>query len=200
MRRIYWPVSPRLVVIDQTGEWMEQAASIGAVTAETYDQLLELLTKNAHAPRFRIIAELEPEDVEELGRVLVPVPGIHRSPVIAMGGMTLMLDEVDRVVSAGYQGSLRDIWRRGRHAGLNVLAASQRPSNVSKEVTSNCDVIAVLALHEPNDADYLAQLMGKQRAAEALQWAQSAKFRVAVYYTKDGTLAKYEAAQLGGMT
>lgn len=197
LQSIYWPVSPRLVIVDQTGEWMSQADAIGAQRCENYAELMDALARNSYSARFRIVCELYPDDVEALGRKLVPVPGIDRSPVRALGGMTLMLDEVDRVVSAGYVGSLRDIWRRGRHAGLNVLAASQRPCNVSKEVTSNSDVIAILRLHEPNDVAYLADALGsKERANEAVEWARSAPHRVAVYYTKDGKLAKLEPATI----
>lgn len=180
---------PRVIMVDQTGEWFGRTPSNGARMIEAYDleRTVAALRELAGRSRWWLSTTLNSEELEVLRRVLMPEGNLTRGPAVAMGGITIALDEVDRVIGAGVS-PLRDFWRRGRHAGISVAAATQRIGNVSKEVTSQCDVIGVMALHDPNDCRYLAGLMGDEVATRALAWVNGRPHRVAYFKPGSGVL------------
>lgn len=161
--------APRVLIVDQTGEWKEKEphARFANGLPETLRALREAVTRS----HWRIVCSLDPQEIYALCGVLIPVPDIDKSPVIAMGGFMLYLDEVDLVVPINAPVEARSIYRRSRHAKLSVLSATQAISNVSKEVTRQCDFIGILAVHEPADVEYLTSLMGSENADDALTWA-----------------------------
>ena len=171
--------APRAIIIDQTGEWrrFEPHARFAFGFSDTLAGLREV----ARRPAWRVVATLSNQELYQLIDVLIPVPNIVASPVLALGGVTLYLDEVDLVIPSVAPDSARSINRRSRHAGLSVLSATQRISNVSKEVTSMADFLGILALHEPADVDYLESLLGREQTAEALAWAERRPHNVALY-------------------
>lgn len=193
-RRSWFPHFPRLVIIDQTGEWQEIERENGG-RMEGIGQLVDAMQSRAGQRRWRIVADLTNDEVGELARILIPRGAVHRSPARLLGGMALFMDEVDLVAPTNAPEGIRTLFRRGRHAGLSVISASQRPANVSKEVTSQAQFLAILALHEKNDVAYLKQVMGSDTAQAALDWANSAKYRVALYDPRTGVVTQQEAAR-----
>ncbi len=190
-RRVWFPMFPRLVILDQTGEWRDierenggRVVGIGALVAT--------IQARAGQRRWTIVADLTNSEIEELVRILIPRGAVDKSPARLLGGMALFIDEVDQVVPINAPEELRTLFRRGRHVGLSVIAATQRPSNVSKEVTSQAQFIAVLALHERNDVAYLRQVMGTDVANDCLDWANSAPYRVAFYSPRTGAWVPQE--------
>jgi hypothetical protein len=163
--------APRALIIDQTGEWkkLEPHARFAHGLADTLRALREVSSRS----HWRVVAYLGTAELYRLIDVLIPVPNISASPVVALGGFTLYLDEVDLVVPINAPESARSINRRSRHARLSVLSATQRISNVSKEITSMCDFIGIMAIHEPACMDYLESLMGRDNLSRATTWAQS---------------------------
>lgn len=170
--------APRVLIIDQTGEW--RRLEPGARFAMGYADTIRALQEMAHRTHWRIVATLSNEELYRLVDVLIPVPNIAASPCIALGGMMLYLDEVDLVIPTIAPESARSINRRSRHAGLSVMSATQRISNVSKEVTSMCDFIGIMAIHEPACMDYLESLMGPEMLGQATAWARN-PYHVAVF-------------------
>jgi hypothetical protein len=194
IKRVWLAKIPRLVIVDQTGEWRELAEQNGGV-ADGVDAVLAAIRANASKQRWRIVALLDKGQLEELAKILLPQGKIDRCPSRLLGGMALFLDEVDQVAPTNGSDSIRSLFRRGRHAGLTIISASQRPGNVSKEVTSQSEFIAVLALHEANDVAYLEDVLGRQTARDALEWANSKPYRVALYFPRTGQLVKQEPAK-----
>lgn len=180
--RRWWPQARRLLVLDHIGEWSAHTNAIG------YDGVLAAMREHAHLREWRIFATVTIPEIHALAEKLLPYPELSRSPALLLGGLTLSIDEVDRVIGFGAGSDLRDLWRRGRHVGLSVLAASQRPSNVSKEVTSQSSLIALLRIHEPADVDYTRALMGREKTDRALAWLSGAPHRVALYAPPTGAL------------
>ena len=185
LRQAWWPRAPRLLVVDHIGEYAAQLGAVGL------DQTLALLREHAHVRTWRLFAGLVPEEIDELAAILLPYPNLQASPALALGGMAISVDEVDRVIGFGAGAGLRDLWRRGRHVGLTVFAASQRPANVSKEITSMSDALALLHIHEPSDIDYMRDLLGKDRLARAMEWLSGAPHRVAMYFPRSQRLGLY---------
>lgn len=174
---------PRLLIVDTIGEWSAKARRGEGPTDARHtvgvDETLAAMRELASVDQWRIIADLDREELVELANVLAP-RRIEASPVPALGGMAIYLDEVDLLVPLG-DSRLGGLWRRGRHVGLSVYSATQRPSSVNKEVSAMVDVYAVLPLDEVRDVQYLRQRFGREKADSGLQWASSGRYRVAVF-------------------
>lgn len=188
-------LAPRVVIVDQTGEWKEKEphARFAFGLQDTLRALREMVGRS----HFRVVCSLDPEEVLALSRVLIPSPDIYSSPVIAMGGFLLYLDEVDMIVPINAPVEARSIYRRSRHAQLSVLSATQAISNVSKEVTRQCDFIGILAVHEPADVEYLRSLLGDDNTREALAWANQ-PHHVALWLPQKRALIKLPPERLHG--
>lgn len=186
LARHFLDKEPRLLVVDNTGEWEERGTAPATYgLAETAAALGEYAREKAKS--WRHIAYLDTEEVEELSaRLLIPVPHIKRGYSAGVGGMALMLDEVD-VFTPGGQSSaeLRNLWRRGRHCGLSVYAATQRPANVSKEVTSQCRYLVILRQHETRDVEYLRGIIGKSPIVPIMRHVSRGEFRACLWDTEE---------------
>lgn len=77
---------------------------------------------------------------------------------IDAGNLTVMVDELSNVTSASWS---PDPWMNvsceGRHAGLTVIGASQRPAHIDKDFLGNATRIHVGMLGEPDDAKAVAR-------------------------------------------
>ena len=57
---------------------------------------------------------------------------------MAVGSMYLIIEELNKVTQPGHApASWQDVTSRGRHRGLKIIGASQRPSSVDKDFISN---------------------------------------------------------------
>lgn len=179
--RRYLSMEPRLLIVDTIGEWSTSRHVEGAITTSGTADTLAALRDLAEIglTEWVIIADLDRDELVALMERLAP-RRIGDSPVPALGGMAIYLDEVDLLVPV-QDARLAGLWRRGRHIGLSVYAATQRPASVSKEVSAMVDVYAVLALDEVRDVDYLRQRFGRSATDAGLAWANSAPYRVAAY-------------------
>lgn len=191
VREQWFPHFPRLIILDQTGEWRKLEQENGG-RADGLEALVEAMKEKAGSRRWRIVADLDNDEIEQLAAILIPRGAVDRSPARLLGGLALFMDEVDLVAPVNAPQGIRSLFRRGRHAGLSVISASQRPANVSKEVTSQAQFLAILALHEKNDVAYLKQVLGAETADAALDWANSAPYRVAIYSPRTGELTQHE--------
>jgi DNA helicase HerA-like ATPase len=135
------------------------------------------------------------EIVERLwGRSFVAIPGnepqfpetVFRWAYIC-GDLTLVIDEVDIYLPHAEPSlALLDIIRYGRHRRINLIAVSQRPANVKRDLTAQADYLVMFQSTEPRDLDYLAARIGSQ-------------YRDSVAALPDFTPAVY-SAQAGGLT
>lgn len=55
------------------------------------------------------------------------------------------------------------ITRQGRHAGLSIQGASQRPADVDKSFYGNCSRLVVFRLNAEGDLDRMAKTLGTRR-------------------------------------
>lgn len=61
---------------------------------------------------------------------------------------------------------LERVAKRGRKRGLGMLGMSQRPSSVDKDFITQCDWMVWHKLTWKNDVDVVANILGKEKAAE----------------------------------
>ena len=163
--RWYMSRMPRVLVIDQIGEWEERVDfatnSLGDVV--TTMQMLRNQSK------WTIAYSLSDGRFVDLVRWLIPRPNVEGSPSIAVGGMTLVIDEADLLAPTGAPEEVRTLYRRSRHVGLSIISATQRPANVSREVSAQSTHVLAYRLREPRDRDYIADLM-RWDSAQITQW------------------------------
>lgn len=80
----------------------------------------------------------------------------------------IVVDELADVTEPGWAPEGWEVvTRQGRHAGLVVRGASQRPAEVDKSFLGNCTDLAVFRLNAEGDIDRMAKLLGIDRASVA---------------------------------
>jgi DNA helicase HerA-like ATPase len=156
---------------------------------ETVDALRDVIEANDQ--EWKIVADLEREEFEELSIEAIAPRNIRRDSLLAHHPPSaIFIDEIALMVPLGERyDHYAGLWLRGRHIGLSVYCATQRVSSVNKLTTSQAEVVALLGLAEPNDVDYLERRYGSESVARALAHTRSADFSPAVWV--DGELALY---------
>lgn len=80
--------------------------------------------------------------------------------VFAAGNCTVLVEELSDVTKASYAPLM---WRRctkqGRHRGLRIIAASQRPADVDKNFFGGCTYIRCFTLRYDDDEKAMASVM-----------------------------------------
>lgn len=158
---------PRRILLDFTGEWAPRAE----LTAESPRQLGLMVRQLASRGRWTVRLLADPEHMPELSAWLVPVPHLEDCWVRECGGVALLIDEIDLVAGPGQSGeAVRTLYRRSRHAGLSVVSCTTGPSNVSREVSRQCNRhMLAMSLTEPRDRDYMVDAMQLTRQ-QVSQW------------------------------
>lgn len=189
--RRYVRREPRVLIIDP-GEWRvkhQRGAIPNAMVVSGADGIRDALLEVAETRQSHwcIIADADRDELEEVQELLIPAGRWEESPVPRLGGMAIFMDEVD--ISIPLRDSrLAGFNRRGRHVGLSVYMATQRPGSVNKEATSMADWIGILSLDEVSDVKYLRDRLGREKADKALAWANSGQYRAALFHPPTGQL------------
>lgn len=154
--RLYLSRAPRVLILDLTGEWSERVDAVALSVPEAVAAIQRL----APSGKWRVSLALSPDELPALVEWLVPVPQLQKSPVLAMHGAFLLVDEVDLLAPQGTASlPIRTLYRRSRHVGLSIVSTTQRPANVSREVSAQSTHAVALAMSEPRDRLYCGDLM-----------------------------------------
>lgn len=155
--RFYLQMFPRRILLDFTGEWSQHADAVVFDVQELSMQMRKLAPRG----KWTISAALDGDDqLEELVDYLIPVPHLEKSPIRQLGGAVLLVDEVDLIAPPrSMRQEVRTLWRRSRHVGLSIVATTQRPEAVSREVSAQSQQVMCLQLVEPAALEYMADLM-----------------------------------------
>jgi hypothetical protein len=77
-----------------------------------------------------------------------------------MTGAAVIVEELSRVTTASYAPpSWKNLSTAGRHQGLTLVGACQRPSQVDKDFFGNCTEIRCFRVNYENDAKTMAQVL-----------------------------------------
>jgi hypothetical protein len=170
------PRHPRRITIDVTGECEELYPD--AFVAVGYAQVMQVVGQWAKEDR-------------KLARAMVPVyrPGVT-SLSADLGGVCIECSELDVYLPvSGANADVSAAWTtvlaRGRHAHCSVIAATQRPAQIARVVTSQASRVIAFATHEPTDLKWLARA-GGMRYAKAVQTL--GRFQSAWYYADTGNI------------
>lgn len=167
--------APRVLSLDNLGETKERDPDVAEVFG--WSQLMRALRAVAQLdgngrprfPRWHIAASVEPDDLRELFTMLCPPIGTpkEKSLAVAFGGMAVECNEAyDLAPNGRTPDEVLAAWRRGRHYGLDLYMATQRPASVAREVTALADLVFAFAQREPNDIDFLAKQISPAVAAQ----------------------------------
>jgi hypothetical protein len=162
--RYYLSKYPRRILVDQTGEWAGPNGDMGYpgpdIVVWSVPELGYALRELGPRGRWTISLELDLDDLPQLVDYLIPVPHIEASPIRTVHGAVMLVDEVDLVAPPhSLRQEVRTLWRRSRHAGLSLVATTQRPEAVSREVSAQSQQVLCLSLTEPAAYDYMSSLM-----------------------------------------
>lgn len=153
---MYLAKFPRRILLDMTGEHEEKADVVALSTREFATALQQL----AHKGKWCITLSLDTKEIPAFIRYLCPIPNLRESPIRAVGGAVLLVDEVDLIAPPrSVSEEVRTLYRRSRHVGLSIVSTTQRPAAVSREVSAQSQQAVALALNEPRDRDYMVDLM-----------------------------------------
>lgn len=76
------------------------------------------------------------------------------------GDLCMLVEELELVTRPTWApASWRMCTKRGRHKGLTIIAATQRPADADKAFWSSCTYIRVHALRETGDKDRMAKVL-----------------------------------------
>jgi len=166
------PRHARRITLDMVGECA--ALYPHAHKADSLAKVLRLMRAfHEHSvSRWHIVAALDVKEIGKLVRILAPTgSGAKHSLAAAWGGIALEIFELDLVApvdrsEAATREAIRTAYARGRHFGLSILAATQRPHMIDRIATAQSTYVVTFQMHEPNDLAWLERVGGK-RFAEA---------------------------------
>lgn len=173
----------RRITIDLLGECVAlYPEAIRADSLVKIVRVMELLHKN-DVDEWHIVASIDVPEVGQLLQLLTPTgSGSAYSLSAVWGGIALEIFELDLVApvdrsNAATREAIRTAYARGRHYGLSILAATQRPHMIDRIATAQSTHVVTFQMHEPADLKFLKNV-GGQRFAElarvGLQQYQSA--------------------------
>ncbi len=156
--------TPRLVVFDPLDEYDSVSNRI-----ESLRRLEQFLNwsrdRGAFACRYVPAGEPE-EEIERVARL-----------VYDRGGLCLVCEEIALYSQPGYVPPLLGkLVRTGRHRGIDLCWATQRPAECSKTVTALTDLWVLFSLTEPRDIEAISARCGSDIADRVANLARHEHF------------------------
>lgn len=160
---------PRVIVIDPLGEWREREAQARAHDFGSFGTALRAVYDS---PSFRLV--YEPDPSLSLEAASADFDALLRAVYLAGRdsgrGVCLVLEEVHHFAPIhSMEHWLRQIILTGRHAGIAIIASTQRPASVNKALVSQASHVFTGQLFESRDVRYLAETCSDEMARAAAQ-------------------------------
>lgn len=186
------PRHARRITCDLVGECRKLYPDAIHLTA--FAQLFPVLRRlNDHGvDRWHIVAQFTVAEIGKLITALVPTgPDASRSLSLAWGGLALEIFELDLVAPVDRSEeatrlAVKTAYARGRHFGLSILAATQRPHMIDRIATAQSTYVVTFQMHEPHDLAFLKRCGGSAFAELARTGLR--QYESAWYATRLGEL------------
>lgn len=202
------PRHGRRITLDMVGEC--RALYPRAAHAVGLQQVVRILRSlhEHHLREWHIVAQLGTREIGELIKLLAPIGAAHEySLSAAMGGVALEIFELDIIAPVDRSERdtrevIRNAYARGRHYGLSILAATQRPHQIDRIATAQSSYVVTFQMHEPADLRWLESVGGKrlsELARVGLAQYESAWYnaRTGELFTLDRTYTKWRKVEPG---
>jgi hypothetical protein len=142
----------RLIVFDPMHEYNDLPR---AVVVKSVAQVLAAMKK----PTFCVVWQPD-DDTDYAGKAFKAQFSLFCKGAFQVGGLWMLVEELELVTSpSSSPAAWRMCTKRGRHQGLVILAATQRPADADKAFWSSCTFIRVHALRETGDRDRMAKVL-----------------------------------------
>lgn len=168
----------RLIVFDP----MHEYGAIGQVVP-TVAGVLQAMKKKA----FRVV--WQPDDETDFeSKAFKEQFALFCRAAFMVGDLCMLVEELELVTRATWApAAWRNCTKRGRHQGLTIIAATQRPADADKAFWSSCTYIRCHALRETEDGQRMARVLKvSYEVIDKLQTvAVSATKTRITYYEKD---------------
>lgn len=153
---------PRMLVWDPLGEY----AKFGKTTTKLSD-----LAQGAKEQKFRLVY-LPGPDVKAYEDKFAVFCRI----AFAAGNLVMMVEELADLTGPSHAPMpWRQCTKKGRHAGLQIIAATQRPADIDKHFLGGCTYIRAFSQRFPQDRKAMSGAMGVPLAdLEALETVERA--------------------------
>lgn len=185
LKELFAEQYPRVIVLDHLGtQWPKWD---GATVVYSYPDAMAFLRRVApRSKRWRLVCCFPEgsDDVLSLFELLSPDPRKGTGFPGAVHGVALVMDELSKVAPHGCDPAILSAWSNGRHVGLTILGAAQRPSQVARIVTASTDWLGVCRMHEPADLAIVQEYSTAQVLDEVRRLPN---FGLVLYNTLEGT-------------
>lgn len=152
-RRLLELAPRRLLIWDPRDEYARHA--------ERVERLPDLVARFRAAGAGSVAVRYVPGS----GLKLAQAFGLVCDLAFAAGDLVIVAEELSDTTSASWA---PPAWRRltaqGRHRGLHIIAAAQRPALVDKTFLGNCTYVRCFALRYARDRAAMAELLGVELA------------------------------------
>lgn len=168
----------RLIVFDP----MKEYAALGTVCT-TVAQVIAGMKK----PHFKLI--WQPDDETDFdSKPFKAQFALFCRAAFLVGDLMMLVEELELVTRPTWApAAWRNCTKRGRHNGLQILAATQRPADADKAFWSSCTYIRCHALRETEDGQRMAKVLKvPYEQIEKLQTLALSQNQTRItYYEKD---------------
>jgi energy-coupling factor transporter ATP-binding protein EcfA2 len=183
---------PRRITIDLVGECDKLYPY--ALRARSLATIVSAMAKlhAANVTEWHIVAALDLKEIGQLVKLLAPTGATTDYSLSAVwGGVALEIFELDLVApvdrsEAATRDAIKTAYSRGRHFGLSILAATQRPHLIDRNATAQASYVITFQMHEPADLSWLERVGGKRFAELARTGLK--QYESAWYNARTGTL------------
>lgn len=140
----------RLIVFDPLKEYGEMGQVVTSVQG-----VLTAMKK----PNFKVI--WQPDDETEYDKQPFKDDfALFCRGAFLVGELCMLVEELELVTRPTWApAAWRNCTKRGRHKGLIIIAATQRPADADKAFWSSCSYIRCHALRETSDKDRMARVL-----------------------------------------
>jgi energy-coupling factor transporter ATP-binding protein EcfA2 len=188
----------RRITIDLLGECVELYPR--ALRARSVAQIVELMRRlhKADINQWHIVASIDVPHVGDLLALLCPTgTASDTSLSAAWGGIALEIFELDLVAPVdrsekSTRAQIKTAYARGRHYGLSILAATQRPHMIDRISTAQATHVVTFQMHEPSDLKFLNDVGGKVFAEIARTGLE--QYESAWYDARSGVIRVLDAS------
>jgi hypothetical protein len=173
--KLIGPRHPRRITLDLVGECATLYPS--ATKVQSLPDVVRTLRAwhDANVNRWHLVAALTHDEIADLLQLMAPLQGgAPYSLAAAWGGITLEIFELDMIAPVTRIGkrlpvAITNAYARGRHYGLSILGATQRPHQVDRMATAQSSVVITFGMHEPHDIAWLERIGGRRFGEVARQ-------------------------------
>lgn len=168
---------PRLAIFDPMHEYGDIARPVATVAAV----IAAMKAKN-----FRVT--WQPSDETDFeGKAFKRDFELFCRACFIAGNMEMLVEELELVTRPTWApAAWRNCTKRGRHVGLRIVAACQRPADCDKAFWSSCTYVRAFALREHEDRARVARALNVPlEEIDALRTLADGSKTVITYYEKD---------------